>query len=601
MSRSTEDITDLYQIRKRKRAPLIAQMHAVRDLYNADTAVPVPELDKNEKPAVSNMLKSGIDGTAERINSTLPDVYFPPVKPGQKTAETNAATARRAVLGWWMNNNMELVMARRVRHFLGYSIAPVVLRPDMGMRHACWEVRDPLTCYPAPTLLDSCTPDNVIFAFTRPVSWLRSVYPQAAASIHLDPDVEAVQLVEYLDANETVLLAIGHEQDPYKTYDAYASAPQVELARTPNKSGMCNVVIPSRISLDRASGQFDALIPMYYKQAKLDALEYIAIEQGVFPRTWLVANPGEVPQIVTMADGRKGEVGIVKGGQLREENLNPGYKTTEAIDRLASEQRLEGNVPAEMQGVSGTNIRTGRRGDQVLANGIDFGIQEAQRIFEVSLREENKRAVAIAKAYFGSEKQSFYVSWRGATGPVEYVPDVVFPNDHNVVKYALAGSDLDGQVVRTGQKLGAGLISKMTARRQDPEVSDPDFEDHQIVVEQLETAFLGGLSQQLAGQQFPLADAVRLIELVKNGKMEPIEAFNQVQAEAQSRQATNGEPGTPEAPAEPTSPEAQPGVSPGSQAGVAIQPPPTAIQNLDMILRNAGRTQSMAGKAAAGA
>lgn len=593
-----QQIVALYQARRNARQPMLLMMNQVKNLYNAEVAVPLPELDKNETAAVANLLKSGIDGTAQRVNSTLPDVYFPPVKPGQKTSEANAETARRAVLGWWYRNNMPVVMGRRIRHYLGYGASPVVLRPDTEFRHARWEVRDPLSAFPAPSVFDDITPNDVIFTFTRTVDWLRRTYPTQAARLRIRDTEPMIHLLEYQGPDETVLVACGHAPDRYDPPNPYLST-EVELSRVPNPTGMCLAVMPGRVTLDRGAGQFDGLIPMYYRQAKLDALEYIAIEQGVFPRVWLVANPGESPQIVTMADGRKGEVGIVKGGRLQEESLNPGYKTTEAIDRLASEQRLEGNVPSEMQGVSGTNIRTGRRGDEVLANGIDYGIQEAQRVLEISLREENRRAVALTKAYFGSEKQSFYVAWRGASGPVEYIPEQVFASDTNVVKYALAGSDLNGQTVRTGQNLGAGLISKVTARRQNPEISDPDFEDHQIVIEQLETAFLQGLSQQAASQQFPLADLVNLIDKVKHGRLQPVEAFAQVQTEAQARQATNGAPGEPTAPVEPTAPEAQPGVSPGSEAGVAIGPPPTAEQNLMMILRNAGRVGSAAGRGAA--
>lgn len=593
MTRSVEDILSLLAQRKNQRGPLLAMMEQVRTLYNAEFAVPLPELDKNEQAAVANLLKQGIDGTAQRINSTLPDVYFPPSKPGQKTSEANAETARRATLGWWQHNDMHTLLGRRVRHFLGYGTTPVVLRPDREWRHARWEVRDPLSAYPSPSVLDTCTPSDVIFTFTRPVAWFKRTYPEAAMTLHLNPKIDTVTLAEYHSADETVLLAIGHDRDPYQQQTA-SMMPHAELARVPNPTGMTLAVMPTRTTLDRTAGQFDGLIPMYYKQAKLDALEYIAIERGIFPETWLVARQGEAPQIVTKADGRKGEVGIVKGGDLKDMSINPGYKTTEAIDRLAGEQRLEGNVPSEMQGVSGTNIRTGRRGDEVLSNGIDFGIQEAQRLFEVSLREENRRAVAITKTYFGKEKHSFYVSWRGASGPIEYTPDAVFTSDHNVVKYALAGSDLNGLVVRTGQKIGAGLISKKTGRRNDPEIADPDYEDHQIVVEQLETAFLGGLSMQAQSGQFPLADLTRLLDLVRSERMQPVEAFAQVQREAQERQATNGAPGEITAPVEATAPEAQPGVSPGSEAGVAIGPPPTAEMNLMQILRNAGRVRGAA-------
>lgn len=369
------------------------------------------------------------------------------------------------------------------------------------------------------------------------------------------------------------------------------------LERAPNLAGICLAVVPGRVTLGDTVGQFDGLIPMYYKQARLDALEYIAIEQGVFPKQWLVGNPGETPKVVAMADGRKGVIGVVKGGQIHDESLNPGYKTSQAIDRLASEQRLEGNVPAEMQGVSSTNIRTGRRGDEVLANGIDFGIQEAQRAFEMSLQAENRRGIAVTKAWFGKQPHSFYVNWKGAKGKIDYVPDELFGTDHNVVKYAMAGSDLNGQVVRMGQKLGAGLISKDTARKMDPEIDDADHETQQIIAEQVEQAFLQGLAQQMMTGAMNPVDAAAFVKYVKVGDMDPIEAFEKVQAEAQARQATTGAPGTPEAPAQPGSPEAQPGVAAGPAgvpAGVAVPPPGPSQVDLQSILRMAGKAGEMA-------
>jgi hypothetical protein len=586
MSATAEQILDKYQTRKSKNAPWHAVMQQVRDLYNTDLAVPLPEMDANEQAAVTNLLKQGIDGTAQRINSTLPDIFYPPVKPGQTRSEADAEICRRANLGWWQRTGMRTVLGRRARHFLGYAAAPVVIRPDSTLRHARWDVRSPLGCYPAPSKwMDSCTPDDAIFTVTKPVAYLKTMFPSEMVRLRVSEKAETLTVLEYLDAEDTVLLAIGSDLDPYQT--TYGE-PCVELLRTPNRIGMCPVVIPTRTTLDRPAGQFDGLIPMYFKQAKLDALEYIAIEQGVFPRTWLVGRQGESPQIVTMADGRKGEIGVVKGGVIQEENLNPGYKTTQAIDRLAAEQRTEGNVPAEMQGLSGTNIRTGRRGDEVLSNGIDFGIQEAQFAFQEALQEENRRAVAVAKAWFGNEKHSFYVQWRGISQTVEYEPNKVFASDTNVVKYALAGSDLNGQTVRSGQKLGAGIISKKTARRTDPEVEDPDFEDHQIVVETAESAFLQGLAQQMASGQFNPADAAAFVKIIRDDKKDPIEAFLVVQEAAQKRQATSGPPGTPEAPVEPTSPEAMPGVSPGAEAGIPVQAPAAPIMNLQQILRNAG-------------
>jgi len=587
---SAEDIYGLYELRKSRRAPIFALMSQVKELYNAELAVPLPELDVNEKAAVANLLKQGIDGTAQRINSTLPDIYYPPVKPGQVTSEKTAETARRANLGWWQANDMQTVLGRRCRHLVGYGSNPVILRPDKTYRHARWEPRDPLSCYPAPTAkLDSVTPDNCIFPVTRTFDWLTKNYPDQTRALHTSTRDDKYTILEYVDADETVLLAVGGTVDIYEQNTQ--GLPFVELVRAVNLAGVCPAVVPGRVTLDKLQGQFDGLIPMYYKQAKLDALEYIAIEGGIFPKQWLVARQGEAPEVKVVADGKKGVIGIIKGGDMHDETLNPGYKTTQAIDRLASEQRLEGNVPAEMQGVSGSNIRTGRRGDEVLSEGIDFGIQEAQRMMETSLREENIRAVAIAKAWFGTEKHSFYVSWRGAQGPVEYVPNDCFVSDLNIVKYAMAGSDLNGQVVRTGQLLGAGIISKKTARQNNPEIADPSFEEHQITIEQAETAFLQGLSSQMASGALNAVDSARFVELIKTKKLDPIEAFKIVQAEAQTRQATSGPPGTSEAPVAPGSPEAMPGAAPGAEAGTPIAAPATAQDNLQQILRHAGAAQ----------
>ena len=60
----------------------------------------------------------------------------------------------------------------------------------------------------------------------------------------------------------------------------------VELERVPNPLGQTPVVCAQRISLDGAQGQFDGILGMYQMQARLMALEVIAVQKGVFPDTW---------------------------------------------------------------------------------------------------------------------------------------------------------------------------------------------------------------------------------------------------------------------------------------------------------------------------
>ena len=145
-------------------------------------------------------------------------------------------------------------------------------------------------------------------------------------------------------------------------------------------------------------------------QARLMALEVIAVQKGIFPDTWLVGRAGETPQIVNPADGLTGEVGVIRGGDLKDMSLQPGYMTNPAIDRLERAQRLTAGIPAEFGGESSTNIRTGRRGDAVLSAAVDFPVQEAQRIMSRALQEENKIAIDMAKAYAGNKSHSFYIT-----------------------------------------------------------------------------------------------------------------------------------------------------------------------------------------------
>ena len=220
------------------------------------------------------------------------------------------------------------------------------------------------------------------------------------------------------------------------------------MERIPNRTGICPAVVPGRITLDRQQGQFDGLVGMYQMQAKLMALEVIAVERGIFPDTYLVSRPGETAKFISGPyDGRTGMVNVIAGGDLREAGLQQGVGPQNTIDRLERNMRITSGIPAEFGGESNTNIRTGKRGDAILSAVVDFPVQEAQELLAESLSEENKRAIAIAKTYFGDERRSFYVSFAGAKGHVDYVPNKDFESDDNVVTYSYAGSDANSLVV----------------------------------------------------------------------------------------------------------------------------------------------------------
>lgn len=581
--------------------PIFSTASEVRAAYNGDIALPLPELAANEKASVANLLQLGVDATAQRIASTVPDVRCPPVRPGVKSSEILSRTRRRAILCWWEQNDMMIRLGRRARHLIAYASSPVMIRPDFVRGLPCWEVRDPLSCFPASSgMMDDPCPTDVIFSFRRSLGWLQARFPDQVARLRVgsvSPRPEDLfEVVEFVDAEQLTMFVVGRSDEvpPGGRWvvdsERYNSSQLVTLTDLVNRAGVCTAVVPGRTGLDRPKGQFDGMLGLFYNQARLAALELIAIERGVFPEEWLVARPGEHAKIVTVADGRQGVLGVVEGGALQQTNVNPGYKTDQAIDRLERAQRLEGAVPAEFGGESTSNIRTGRRGDQVLAAAVDFNIQEAQRLLSSSLEKENCRAIAVAKAYFGSQPKSFFVSWSKASGPVDYVPNVVFETDRNVVRYALAGSDLNAQTVRIGQKIGTGILSTQSGREMDPEIDDPETEHDRIISESIERSVLAALQAQAQQGALPLVDAARIQQLVLKDRVELVEAVLTAQREAQDRQAQQVPVGAP---------EAQPGLSqPGMGVEASAVPATSPSQgNLAQLLNQlrTGRSQIAAG------
>ena len=544
-----QEIAAILKERQDKQGPMIDSMRQLRDAYNGDLIIPLPEMDRREKSAVANLITTGLDQTAMRIASTMPSVFYPALEEGNNASEKRARTRKRATMGWWEANKMPLKMRRRARWLIGYASSPVILRPDTKWGAARWDIRDPLNTFPSTGEdPDQITPNDCIFVYNRSRAWLQNNYPDAAGKLRaINPKpTDLIQIAEYTDAEVTVLMAISTTK--LSQWESNVrGVPFVELERVQNKTGLCQAVVPGRITLDRPMGQFDSLVGMYALQSKLMALEVIAVERGIFPDTYLVSRPGETARFVAGPyDGRSGQVNVVQGGDIREMAANPGFATNGMMDRIERAQRIGSGTPAEFGGESTSNVRTGKRGDAILSAVVDFPIQEAQEIFAASLQEENKRAIAIAKTYFGNERKSFYISSRGAKGHVDYVPNKDFEDDNNVVTYSHSGADANSLVVGLGQRIGIGIMSKQTAQEIDPFISDPEQEKDRVISEGLEQALLQSIQTQASQGAIPPSDVAAIVEMVASDKASLAEAVTKIHEAAQKRQATPAPTGAPE-------------------------------------------------------
>jgi hypothetical protein len=577
--KTVEEIVELYKDRVDTQGPILRQMREVRQLANGDVIVPLNELDRNTKSSVANLLVQGLDQMSMRVASTMPSPYFPALREGQDRSMKLARDRKRAMLAIWDQNRMSMKMRQRARHLLAYSNSPVYLKPNFDKRLPEWQLRNPLDTFAAPRIdIDNPVPDNVIFTYHRPYRWLMQNYGvllNGTLRVANPGQDTLFTILEYVCANEIVTIVMGSEKsfDPL-TGQTFPGQQAVELSRVINRTGMPLVVMPQRITLDKPRGQFDGLLGMYYTRARLQALTEIAIERGIFPDEYLVSRPGENAEIIQIADGKTGQLGVVKGGDITQLQTNPGYKTDVALDRLERQERLEGAIPAEFGGESGTNIRTGRRGESILSATVDFRVQEAQELFASSLVEEDKIAIAIEKAYWGNASKSFYIPGTGG-GMKDYTPNKMWETDFHYVSYSASGADINNLVISLGQRLGTGLMSKESAREADPMISDPELERDRIVAEAIESALLQSVQAQAADPNGPYQpdDLAFIAEQVASNKMSLPQAIQAAQKRAQERQAT---------PAPTGAPETMPGLSP---AGVGMEQPmeapaPSGIEGL---------------------
>lgn len=568
-------IREMYEDRKTAMGSDIARMRDIEAVMNDDLWVPLPELSTQEKPMVSNLAAQGLRQLAQRIASVQANIYFPALNPAQKTSVKRAEDRGRVMRGWHHDTRLKRITAKRARQFLGFACAPVVLKPNAGEQRPHWWVRSPLFTYPSETRWDSFVPMDCIFETQVTYRWLTEHAPDAASLVrkpltwdsdHPDWDLK-FRVLEYIDDYEcthVVCADPGPDDDVYKSgmYD------NVMLSSYPNLAGQCTAVIPGSINLTDQRGHFDGIIGMYQARSEIMSLSLIAQRRAVFAREWAEAypnNPNGTVEIVSIPDPFSGTPGQINGGQIKQATLDPSMQAMELMNAVEYAERQTAGIPSEFGGMSPTNVRTGRRGAQVMGAAVDFTIAEGQDVFAEALLEENKIAIAIDKAYFNT-RRVYQIATRSYSGSVTYKPEELWETDKHVVDYAMGGVDLANLPIEGGQRVMMNTMSRRTFMEVDPVIADPDAEERRIFMEGLQAAFVSQI-QTLASMPegpFQPADVGRMMELAAKD-MPPWEIIDTLQKEAQERQATEVQPGDP---------AAMPGLSPPGQG--MEQPVPTA-------------------------
>lgn len=624
MSRSWHEIRHTMAARRSHDAALVRRMIDVRDrVHQNEVAIPVPTIpDQPEFNALAPaLIADGIDNTAMRANGPMPTIHVPAVEQRKVTGKKSleyASIRRRAYYGRWHKNDLTLQLGRAYRQLGGYGTFAWVVMPEWdkdGMTPVGAQIliRDPLGTYPETRTADDMRPPtNVGFVYGKSADYLLAKYPESRTIIEGergrnyktgdDAGMGLWDVVEWIDEDDIVIGILGPRSEYLNAPSSVTPSDQryelgnegLELRRWDNRAGICPVVTPRRITLDRIAGQMDNIIPIVDWLNMMMVLETAAGERGVYPDIAIIGDTNQTPKLVsgTWHDGRTGKPNLLEGVKaIQPVTGGPSQSSVNIMNMLERNARSSGRVSPLYSGeAQGASLRTGRALDTMGAFSVDPGIQELQRIMSVALSRVNECINAVELGYWPKHTFTIFSGWPSERGQVEYTPEKHFETRDNVVSYAFPGSDLTEITVGVQQMAAGELMSKHTARDKHPWIEDADNEERYILQEQLEKAVLVGIQQKLVSGEMPMEMMADIYEDIRRGvpQMEAltkaIRALQEKQAQAAQAAQAQAQGGIA------AQPEMQrgvgpPGSAPAEQAGAAIPPPNQGQRNVSDLVR----------------
>lgn len=597
--RSERQIVELLDQRTKFGRTRQAVMNEMASLYHGRITVPLPELDKEEKPAVANLVMQAIEQMAQRISSVQPAARTF-ARPSQGTNGRNAARKRKlGFMHFDASNGGARLASIEGRWLSAYSTAPSIVLPDfVGSRRGAlngprWILADPRGFYPAIDASDPTNPvkDDAIFHTVHTVDWMRRNYPNHVGAIadHNSEATEQVDWIVYVDHEQITTLASRPLQSRRWGHDRYnepvgGERRTVLIDRMMNLTGHPLVVAPGGLSLTHEPmGRYDQVVGMYQRMSEIDALSRIALRKSIFSDAWVISNPGERARVERAPVPLEGEPGLISGGRIEFRNIDPQFAARVGIGDIERALRLTGRIPAEFGGELPTNARTARQGGRLMSNVIDFDLAEMQRILEEGYEWRYKISAMVDHSFFGGFTKTIEVDTGASQHELTYDPAKLWTTVGVKVKYALGGSDAEGSVIGAGQRMGMGTLSKETFMEVDPMVNDVELEKDRITSEAVQAAFLARVqneANQPEGQSpwtaTDYAEFGRLVETDELGLYDAYSKVNELAKQRKADAAQAAQAGTL------TEAQAQPGVD--GEVPPAIAGPSESGQNLTRLL-----------------
>ena len=115
---SADEVVELYNSRVYDEGSTKQVMREIADLYDGDIIVPLPEFQSDERPAIANIARQGINQTAQRIASVFPEIDALPAAASKRELD-KARSRRRAFYAFHEMNKSQRKLRRSARYLVG--------------------------------------------------------------------------------------------------------------------------------------------------------------------------------------------------------------------------------------------------------------------------------------------------------------------------------------------------------------------------------------------------------------------------------------------------------------------------------------------------
>jgi hypothetical protein len=491
------------------------------DAYRGNWSVAFPGESSTTAQNVANIIQVGLDDISRLVCEAVPSVQCDPYDNTQREKEASQLRAQVAE-AYWLADDAELIIPLLALDLAGTGACFLLSFGDREKSNYPVHLRlDPRACYPDITGRD--LQDLLVVHKMKKRQALR-MWPDIGLKSTAQDDGD-VEVIEYWAPDQWVkCIKSGDKGVIVKAVDNPLGRVPVSWAKLPSFDGAFRGIFDQVLGPLKAKNRFMTNVLEYFDQA-----------------IW-----GAIYEFDTQNPQDYGPGAIIRGQTEKAQFLRiPPAEVNPQVFGLASmleeEARRGAAYPAQRQGEVSQSIASAAYVASTQGQ-LTTVVRDIQRHLSDVRRQQTMIDFAIDEFYLDFDKPVL-----GTASKKSYLPSRDLKGKHSVrvVYGAGAGIDALNRGVMVKQDLGAGLISRETAREQTDYILQPLEEEQRRIKEQVQDVFMQKI---LSDPGFPVA---QLYQLMHEQGMDLLKAGAQIEQERAAQMAAMQQqaPGMPALPA----------------------------------------------------